>query len=366
MTDQEKTIIVSTIIDSFNYGTVLQALATNEIMGKYGKPIFVDYIRRQWTYKGWKFDILHNPNFSSLLNRVRFFFQLPNRKKSEKVFRPFVEQNLNLISVADYKELALKVNPNNVFCVGSDQTWNAEYNDGLDSIYFLKDVANGNIKIAFCASFGRGSLSESEAKATKAALDDYEAISVRESSGVDILSALGISSTYLFDPVLLCDPGYWKRVSKKNETNTPYILLYVLNENKDLFDFAKELAKSKDAEIKIVTFDWKTVVPRGFHKEYLPSIDEWLGLFSNAKYVITDSFHGTCFSLLFNKDFYVFDPPKYSVRLHDVLEGFGLQTRNMTNRTIEKASELNWTKINKEIEEYRTKSRLFLSGVFKG
>ena len=54
------------------------------------------------------------------------------------------------------------------------------------------------------------------------------------------------------------------------------------------------------------------------------------------------------------------------MRLHDVLEGFGLQTRNMTNRTIEKASELNWTKINKEIEEYRTKSRLFLSGVFKG
>lgn len=360
MGSYKRSIIVATIIDSFNYGTVMQALATNETLKNFGEVSFIDYTRRQWTYRGWKDDIIHNPNFSSAINVARFALQIPNRKRGEKVFRSFIEKELKLISIEDYLKRASAFTEDAVFCVGSDQTWNAEYNNGLDRIYFLKDVIDENTKIAYCASFGREKLGIEELRETANALSGFNAISVRESSGVEILNQAGVSgSTYLFDPVLLCDTDYWKSLSEEKESE-PYILLYVLNENKKIFEFAKYLAEKVNARIKIITFDWKTIVPSGFEKVYLPSISEWLSLFRNSKYVVTDSFHGTCFSFLFNREFYTFDPPKYSIRLNDVLNYFGLQTRNMSKFSISEAIDLDWTNINSKIDEFRIESKDFL------
>lgn len=360
MSSSNKSIIVATIIDSFNYGTVMQALATNETLKHYGEVSFVDYVRKQWTYNGWKEDIFHNVNFSSVTNVIRFFLQIPNRKRGEKIFRAFVEKNFRLMSIEDYMRVASDYAENTVFCVGSDQTWNAEYNNGLDRIYFLKDVINQNIKIAYCASFGREKLDDNESKETLEALSGFNAVSVRESSGVEILNQAGyLGATYLFDPVLLCNPEYWENLSEK-EVSEPYILLYVLNENKKIYEFAERLAAKTDMRIKIITFDWKTIVPKGFEKVYLPSINNWLGLFRNSRYIVTDSFHGTCFSLLFNKELYVFDPPKYSVRLNDVLNDFGLQSRNMSKYSFDEVIDIDWVSVNTRIDAYRSASKDFL------
>lgn len=98
-----------------------------------------------------------------------------------------------------------------------------------------------------------------------------------------------------------------------------------------MIDYARRIAREEGFDIRLVTFSAKqqAMVPKGFRAEFQPTPARWLALFRDASYVVTDSFHGTCFSLIFEHPMTVFDPPKYSVRLTDVLRDFGLGNRRV-------------------------------------
>lgn len=360
-------IIVSTIIDSFNYGTVMQAVATNEILGRYGDVKFVDYVRPLWTKSGWRRSIIRDDKYPLPVNIARLAAQIPNRQKGETIFRPFVERNLSLVNDERFLTPGGEFSDDAVYCVGSDQTWNSEYNNGLDPVFFLKNVPSNRKKIAFCASFGRPNVPDWEKEDTAKLLADFDAISVREKSGVAILESMGIpNAVSLYDPVLLCDKSLWTRLAKRIPVcGDKYILVYDLNPNPAMDEFVKKLSLETGAKVKIVTFDWKKAVPKTFEKVYLPTIEQWLALFRDASWVVTDSFHGTCFSILLNKDFFVFEPPKYSVRLVDVLTDFRLLGRIIPSNDVAKMNDIeliDWSGVNNILEEYRLKASAFLDG----
>ena len=148
-------IYVSTIIDSHNYGTVLQAVATRDVFEHYGHPVFIDYCRPHWTTKGWIKSYMGNTNRNVPERLARLVANAPVRHKSSTLFRSFVERELELCSPAPYLAHGGGLDSNAVYCVGSDQTWNIECNYGIDPVYFLKNVPGNYKKIAFSASFGR-------------------------------------------------------------------------------------------------------------------------------------------------------------------------------------------------------------------
>ena len=333
MTTKPKTdIYVSTIIDSHNYGTVLQAVATRDVLEGYGHPIFIDYCRPQWTTKGWMRSYMGNTERSLPERAARLAANAPVHHRTRRLFRSFVEKHLELCDVTPYLTGGEGLASRAVYCVGSDQTWNIECNYGIDPVYFLANVPAGFRKVAFSASFGRPSLSIEEAALTKPLLEQFSAISVRESSSVAILEGMGISGTALKDPVLLCRPEMWHELaSGVPAAEEGYVLVYMLNDNPAMYSFARDLADRRGMRAKIVTFNPLKRAPEGLDSVCLPAPEEWVALFRDASFVVTDSFHGTCFSLLFERPMVVFDPPRFSVRLKDVLSDFDLANRRVAD-----------------------------------
>lgn len=369
-----RTIYVSTIIDSHNYGTVMQAVATRDLLSGYGRPVFVDYCRPQWTRRGWAKLRLSNKRHGKVVNLLRVAGGFGTRLRSERVFRSFVERELELCDATPFKTGvgAEALDRDAVFCVGSDQTWNIEYNSGLDPVYFLRHVPDACKKISLAASFGRESISEEEIALTYPLLEEFEAISVRESSSVRILDSMGLSgSVALKDPVLLCDPELWKGLSESISApcERDYVLVYMLNSNPSMCDYASRIAEDLGMQCLSVSFSPLKHSNKGVRDVFLPRPEEWLALFRGARLVVTDSFHGTCFSLLFRKPMVVFDPPKYSVRLRDVLNDFGLESRRASSMDDAIARDLaakpiDWNKVSALISEERVRAKDFLDCAF--
>ena len=369
-----RTIYVSTIIDSHNYGTVLQAVATRDLLANYGNPVFIDYCRPQWTRRGWAKLRMNDKNHSKAVNLLHVVGGVGTRLRSERVFRSFVKRELDLCDASPFEtgEGVEALDQDAVFCVGSDQTWNIEYNSGLDPVYFLRYVPDTCEKISLAASFGRESISDEEAALTRPLLEGFDAISVRESSSVRILDGMGLTgSVALKDPVLLCNPNLWEGFSEGADLRYTgdYVLIYMLNSNTEMCEYASRVAKEFGLQCLSISFSSLKRSREGMRDVCLPRLEEWLALFRRASLVVTDSFHGTCFSLLFGKPMVVFDPPNYSVRLRDVLNDFGLEGRRVSGMDDALARDLvsepiDWDRVCELISRERMRAKDFLDCAF--
>ena len=179
---------------------------------------------------------------------------------------------------------------------------------------------------------------------------------------------MGLSGTALKDPVLLCRPELWHELAARVPTsNENHVLVYMLNENPEMCAFARKLAKREGIKARIVTFNPLKRAPEGLEGVCLPKPEEWVALFRDASYVVTDSFHGTCFSLLFEHPMIVFDPPKFSVRLKDVLADFGLADRRVADGSDPMhiaAEPIDWDSVRTKKGEFSGEAKAFLDGVF--
>ena len=139
-----------------------------------------------------------------------------------------------------------------------------------------------------------------------------------------------------------------------------YVLVYRLNPNKILVKFADRLAKDKGIKVVRIALNLADVLSKG-KAIYYPSVNEWISLFVYADYIITDSFHGTAFSINLNKNFYVFYPDKFSVRLRDILELTNLAERRIENPHSEYLDvDIQYSKVNSIIERERERIDYYL------
>ena len=215
---------------------------------------------------------------------------------------------------------------------GSDQVWNSGWNGGIDKAMFL-DFSNieNKRKISYAASFGKSKLEDWEKEETKELLNKYDKISLREKSGVEICEDLGIKdTTNVVDPTLLLSGEEWSKIASNKYENEDYILVYNLNRNKRIDNYAKNLSKKTGFKIKYLSYQLHEFYKKG--KMYCnPEVEDFLGLIKNAKYVISDSFHATAFSVNFNTEFVIVYPGKYSTRLQSILQILGLENRVAKN-----------------------------------
>lgn len=319
-----------------NYGSVLQTYASQAYLeGKGFHVETVNYTRENChpenlrasmkTYYRQRYKL---PFLSEVL--VRRWHRL-HVQRSE-VFDDFRSRRLHLSrEYASAEQLMAQPPQADYYCVGSDQVWNYLYNDGVLPEYFLQYAPKGAKKFSLSSSIAvEGLEDETVGAAMKAYLSDFSLITVREKSGKEILEGLGIPCHQIPDPTLLLTGQQWQSdFDLKPCRDYEYVLVYQLNPCKEMAEFARQIAGQRGCRLIVICNNIRMSVP-GAELLDNPPVEVFLSLLLHANCVVTDSFHGTAFSLNFHREFFSWLPNKYSTRLMSVLELLGLQDRAFT------------------------------------
>ena len=326
-----KKVKIITIHFGTNHGSVLQTYALSGYLKSIGCDAkVIDYVPGR--YRIW--NILRGRKGSRYPLPVLLAYYpvvvlkcIRNRKKFER----FLKKNIDLTERYSKNEELKKSPPEaDVYISGSDQVWNNDYNGNSDFSYFLDFAPEQSRRVAYAASFGKEKFDEEYLEKIKPMLQAFGDISVRESDAQKILNELEIPSTHVVDPVFLRTREQWKAFGNPVENSKPYTLIYVMDGlYKELLDYAQKIKEQTGNDIFVVCF--KKIkdnrIDKCFH---LANPKDFVGLVSNADTVVTNSFHGTAFSVLFQKKFVTIGKEKYNSRMRSLLGKLSLENHFVT------------------------------------
>lgn len=221
-----------------------------------------------------------------------------------------------------------------IYITGSDQVFNP--NDGYASVYFLGFNKGQGKKVAYAPSFGVSEFNDEITGKIINYINDFDYLSCREKVGADYLSSItGRNVLQVVDPVLLHDAKEWSSVAAKPKYKKDYIFVYDLNGGDLLLSIAKSIQKHMGLAVVCLTAN-KTHFYKVNKQIYDAGPAEFIGWIQNAKYVVTDSFHGTVFSLIFGRQFYSYIAnERTSSRIINLLTMAGLKKRIITKNQVE-------------------------------
>ena len=311
-----------------NYGSLLQTVALQSTLTGLGAPCeVIDYVRRdERAVSLGRTSLAESRVRESLAGRLAYrSVQDPNLAAMYLRFRGHQRRLLRLSpTIDDVAQIGHRTAAYRTVVVGSDQVW-SPIHGVIDPAYFLEDVPAGVQAYSYAAGARAGSPAEQQA--LPARLARFEAVSVRERSAVDLLTRSGVDGRLDLDPVLLREASEWSRFAGPKVGRTPYILVYQLH-TKRAFDTA--LAEVRDT-LGLPVWQVTADARRGWRadrREYLVSPERFVALFRDAAHVVTDSFHGSAFSLLFGRPFTTVAPVYASERVSDLLAEFELPLRS--------------------------------------
>ncbi len=348
---------ILTFPHSPSYGASLQMYALYKTVEQLGcTPFILNY---QNKYMQNKHHIEHNPIKAKLLNIVGY--------RTSKKFNQFekmltwlpktiIHEAIKLHSVSAELEYII---------VGSDQVWNPAVT-GSDTAYFL-DFCESKKKISYAASFGVNALEPQFAKVITELLYDIPALSIREQKGKEIIKKLTErDASVVLDPTFLQTKESWdKIVYAKPIVKQPYIFSFVFNSNEENVSYKTRL--SNETGLPILSISDNPMKKSDEKSIYVSGIGpkEFLRLIKDAEYIVTDSFHGTAFSIILNRPFYVSLSTKTNSRLETLLSTLELENRIISEcKTFNK--HINYAKVNQSISVFRERSLSFLQKALFG
>ncbi|WP_332748243.1 polysaccharide pyruvyl transferase family protein [Hydrogenophaga sp.] len=364
---------------SDNYGAALQAYALRRWLMEQGHHAsFIDY-RPAHIEHGGRLCLPTSParlkaNLKVVYLAVSSFIHehFGNRSQKEKFVR-FREQFLDVgrdAAPTDNGASLAAAQAYDLIVAGSDQIWSPSQHFGFDPNYFLAFAKRYPArKISYAASFGRDRVSSSEAAQLPQLLRNFDAISVREASGVTLVErATGHRPANVPDPTLLhCDYGELTDRAPP-EHDDPYIFCYGLRSPDNIRQTADLISKQLSCPI---------LSPHNPHRRWVeigdtvhPDPGEWVSLIRNARFVVTNSFHGTVFSLLFKKPFIVAgltgDKAPANARAINLLRAVGLESRfapsfSAQNTQALMARAIDWGDVDQRLADLRQAGNAFLS-----
>lgn len=309
-----------------NYGSVLQTYATQTVFERLSCDAeFVDYIRPNECVVEQKKSIkekVTDATKSVILGLVKG----ESFDKEDHIFKNFVEKYIHLSKYYDsYQELCANPPQADVYCTGSDQMWNCEWNGGIIPAYYLEFAPEGKRRISYAASIGMQQIPQQYKEQVQEMTAKYAAISVRENSAVEVLKTIDYpDAMQVLDPTFMLGASDWEKIMAPRPVSYDYVLIYQLNPNEEFDQFARDLAKEKGIKTLRIAFSLKEAMMAD-KTIYFPTVTQWLSLFYYASYVVTDSFHGTAFSINLQKQLSVFYPPRFKTRLDSILSLTGLE-----------------------------------------
>lgn len=268
------------------------------------------------------------------LQLMRFCARSVLHRRLERAFREFENRFVPLYpekSFSDKKKLSLADKRYDAVICGSDQVWNPDITD-RDLSYFLDFCTERTGRIAYAPSFGVEDLEEEYAASVRKELMQFAALSVREASGQTLISRLtGKDAPVVLDPTMLLEAAEWNALEQPHPlAQGEYILYYTVRSSGSLWASCRAL--SEKTGMKIVVVGGNAIkVMRNRDPMVAYAVDaspaEWLYLIRHARYVVTNSFHGTAFSAIYRKDFYVELSSATNSRLSHVVRELGLRDR---------------------------------------
>lgn len=341
---------------AFNYGAVLQAYALKEVIDSFDAE--VDIIN----YACYQVDLDHNPKYT--LQKEGFpkaLIKFYGRFMKYQVFNGFKNRKFNFRNIYNKENIKDIANDYDIFIAGSDQIWSNKFS-GFDTTFLLDFVKDNKKKYSYAASFGFSEFPDGTKEIYEKYLKDFQKISVREKSAVDLLKTeCGLDSFVSLDPTLILGAKKWKKFCVKPKTNKKYILIYTIQPPVNLIKYAKRLSEETGLELLYLSNSFRQ------HREIkhlrLVSPEEFVGWFANAEYVLTNSFHGTAFSLIFNKNLVVEIQTQKSLntRSRDLLKLCNLEERILTKDYRKfRLNDIEWDSVNKKLETEKKKSVNYL------
>lgn len=348
-----------------NYGAVLQAYALQEVLRGLGHEVYIidyrpDYLIKPYSPFRYKFG-----NNDSLIIKlkglIRTFLIAPIRWRRNRRFLHFINAHLNLYNL----DLNDTTNNFDAFIFGSDQIWNPLITNGLDRVYLGNfPAAKGKKLIAYAASTGSlSNLKESDFILLRDSIWHFTSIGCRESFLQEKLEKYFNKKSYtVLDPVLLSGLSVFRHLVQEVKEEKPYLLLFQLVRNERAYRCANSFAKKKNLEvIEIVSFGNSLRIRK--LKQTL-SVGKFLGYIKNASFIITTSFHGTAFSLLFKKNFAYFSlNENQDSRISSLLGSLGLKDRMLSSVNTVYLPQIDYIFVDHQLQHYRDKSIAFLEQV---
>lgn len=349
-----------------NYGQTIQAYALQKALNRIG----VDSYLIRYTGNARKSSLWGKLLKLNNIGKIRAYLQRRKNdikndelnKKNSRDLRLFLEQTINLApQVYSRKDILANPPVADVFITGSDQVWNK-----LDRTYYLDFAPDSARKISYAASFGSAVYENKQLTLLSALLKPFESITVREKEGMEMCRKAGRPDAYLVpDPTMLLTSAEYASIASPHNEVKPYILLYMLG-NKNEYDTGECYAFGTKHNLEI-----RYVASQRQFDEYpkiYPSMGEWLGLIKNATFVITNSFHGTVFSLIFNKQFITVPlsgtAKKMNNRIDTLLQTFDLQDR-LTNDNLTLLNPIDYDNIRERLNRIRQEGLSALSSLLE-
>ncbi len=364
---KKKDIAILTFHDAVNYGAVLQTYALQKVLSQLGgNPEVIDYHCQRQAEAGtgsWYKRIIQ-----CALRLARRWCMRSAEIERKRKFQAFVEQYLSvtedaydsidkLCDLADYYD---------AYIVGSDQVWNPRITRG-DSAYYLSFVQKDEKKYSYAASIGISHMGNEELENMLQYVGRFRAISVREKEAEELLkNKLDRDVQVHLDPTLLLNREQWLEIAE-DEEDEDYILVYALQASQSLYQFASFLSEKKGLPLKVIALGMR----RDLKAEYLKSVgpQEFLGLFANARYVVTNSFHGLAFSINMQVDFFVemlSGAGKPNSRFVSMLSAFDLDDRVIKEGKCDGIDKhINYEYVNQQLAEKRENAIDYLRNIVK-
>ena len=361
-----------------NYGGLLQAYALKTSLESLGHEATVldledkmpgpDPFKAPFVYaRRFLQRALKGSGAPEVFRENRFKAELPVVGANTK---SFIDKYINPRVIRSFKHVDSK--EYDAFVVGSDQVWRPRYFGKIDDAFLAFTNDWEVIRVAYAASFGTDQLEYSYEQLDRCSklLENFNAVSVREDSGVKVCSEWFDCdrAVQVLDPVLLADPKIYEGLSAKASGHKAKgkLLTYILDPSKEkdaVIGFVSKVSGLGTEDVSVHPYDKS----KPLAERVVPSLEDWLAAFADAEFVVTDSFHGCVLSILMHKRFIAVGNSRRGLsRMSSLLEMFGLDQRLVHGIDPEDDGEFflaepDWAEVDRILEEERKKSGAFLT-----
>ena len=356
-----------------NYGGILQAYALQKALKRMGYEAILIKENNKFKLPLWKKPFTYSKRVlcKYILKRkdaIDIFYE-QKREELRQNTRIFIDKN---IQTKDFSYVKKNKRDFEAIIVGSDQVWRPKYCKNIERMY-LSFAKNWKIKrIAYAASFGTDEweYTGKQTKNCKNLLKLFDAVSVREKSGVELCKKhFDTNAVQVLDPTMLLDVSHYISLIEKEkvEKSAGNLFVYILNKN----EVANKIEQEISSTLNLIPFYSSTDSAKALMEDRKTTkVENWLRSFYDAEFVLTDSFHACVFSILFNKPFVVYGNSSRGLsRFDSLLQLFNLENREISTGTANLKhilnSPINWSKVNKILNEQREISNLFLTNSLK-
>lgn len=361
-----KKVALITLHRVTNFGSLLQTYATQTALTRLSCEVeVIDYVPRGLTFREAVFPGHHGSLPKKLVKLLPLLavnavqFRMTNR---------FLKKHIALSKrrYSSYGELLAAPPAADIYMSGSDQIWNTQNNNAPDDImaYYLCFAPKGAPRLAYAGSFGKTELTPEEQATVGDWLSTYRTISVREDTALTLLESVGIrNGVHVVDPTLLLSAKEWLAFCGKKPPRSGYVFVYNLNRNRLAKELARRLAEEKG--LRIVNFSDSLDFIGGARNRFGNTPQDFLNFLAHADYVVTDSFHGTAFSLNLEKQVFCVPAPRYNSRLESLLRKLSLLNTRLVHTVEEGLSametEIDYSTVTPQLEAFREASWSFLT-----